>query len=56
MAHDAEGIGPVEIQRVLDRHNGIQAAAWRDLGLSSRHVLARLVRRHGLVLRRVPRG
>lgn len=55
-AHDAEGIDPVEIQRVLDRHNGIQAAAWRDLGLSSRHVLARLVRRHGLVLRRVPRG
>ena len=51
------GIDPMsipveELQAALDRHQGRQSAAWRELGLTSRHVLARLVKRHGLVVRR----
>ncbi len=45
---------PERIQAVLDAHNGVQEAAWRELGLGSRHQLARLIRRHGLVVRRRP--
>ena len=44
--------GPAEIQACLDRHNGVQELAWRELGLSSRHALARLIAKHGLEVRR----
>ncbi|MEN0068417.1 MAG: sigma 54-interacting transcriptional regulator [Myxococcota bacterium] len=52
-------VGPVDptsltkdvLQAALDRHGGSQELAWRELGLSSRHVLARLVKRHGLRVR-----
>lgn len=40
-----------QIQAVLDRHKGRQEPAWKELGLSSRHVLARLVKKHGLKVR-----
>jgi len=50
------GTGPVDpgtlppevIQECLDRHGGKQSEVWRELGLSSRHVLARLIKKHGL--------
>jgi len=52
----AEGVEPTEltpeiIQACLDRFGGRQDLAWRALGLSSRHVLARLVKKHGLQIR-----
>jgi two-component system nitrogen regulation response regulator GlnG/two-component system response regulator HydG len=45
---------PAAIQACLDAHNGVIEDAWRPLGLSSRHALARLIRKHGLELRRKP--
>jgi DNA-binding NtrC family response regulator len=48
---DPLGIPPAVIQACLDRHEGRQEPVWRELGLSSRHVLTRLVRRHGLHVR-----
>ena len=40
------------VQACLDDHNGQQEAAWRALGLESRHQLARLIQRHGLIVRK----
>jgi len=37
-----------QIEEALDRHSGSQEKAWRDLGLSSRHVLYRLIKKHNL--------
>lgn len=51
LAVDPMSIPPEEIQRCLDRHDGRQEPVWRELGLASRHVLTRLVRRHGLRVR-----
>jgi DNA-binding NtrC family response regulator len=45
---DPLSIPPEVIQECLDRHHGRQDPVWRELGLSSRHVLARLIRRYGL--------
>ena len=43
---------PVEvIQACLDKHQGRQEPVWRELGLSSRHVLTRLVKRYNLQVR-----
>ena len=52
----APGVDPLSIpaavvQACLDRHEGRQEPVWRELGLASRHVLTRLVRRHGLKVR-----
>ncbi len=47
-AVDPLDLDPVEIQACLDRHGGRQEPVWRELGLSSRHVLTRLVKRYGL--------
>lgn len=44
------------LQAVLDKHDGAQEPAWRELGFSSRHVLTRLVRRYGLRVRGRTRG
>jgi two-component system nitrogen regulation response regulator GlnG/two-component system response regulator HydG len=44
------------VQRCLDAHNGVIEEAWRDLGLSSRHALTRLIRKHGIEVRKRPRG
>ena len=48
---DPATLNPETVQAALDRHGGSQELAWRELGLSSRYVLARLVRRHGLKVR-----
>ena len=45
---DPRELGPDEIRAALERHGGKQEAAWRELGLSSRHALGRLVREYGL--------
>jgi len=46
---------PAEVvQACLDEHNGVQETAWRALGLSSRYVLVRLIKKHGLVVRKTP--
>ncbi|MFT5684282.1 MAG: transcriptional regulator with AAA-type ATPase domain [Myxococcota bacterium] len=37
-----------QIAEALDRHSGSQEKAWRDLGLSSRHVLYRLIKKHNI--------
>jgi len=42
---------PDDIQTCLDKHQGRQEPVWRELGLSSRHVLTRLVKRYGLNVR-----
>lgn len=41
-----------EIQAALARHGGRQKDAWRELGLSSRHQLARLMKKHGLAVKK----
>jgi two-component system nitrogen regulation response regulator GlnG/two-component system response regulator HydG len=48
---DPMSLAPEVIQECLDRHEGRQEPVWRELGLSSRHVLTRLVRRYGLIVR-----
>jgi two-component system nitrogen regulation response regulator GlnG/two-component system response regulator HydG len=50
------GVDPLSIpaeviQECLDRHEGRQEPVWRELGLSSRHVLTRLVRKYNLLVR-----
>lgn len=50
-AQDPMSIPPEVIQACLDRHDGQQEPVWRELGLSSRHVLSRLVRRYNLKVR-----
>jgi two-component system nitrogen regulation response regulator GlnG/two-component system response regulator HydG len=37
-----------EILACLERHGGVQERAWRDLGLSSRYALKRLIRKYAL--------
>jgi DNA-binding NtrC family response regulator len=48
---DPNAIEPEAIQACLDKHQGKQEPVWRELGLSSRHVLTRLVKKHGLAVR-----
>jgi DNA-binding NtrC family response regulator len=48
---DPSQLAPEVIQAALDRHGGRQELAWRELGLSSRHVLARLVKKYNLKVR-----
>jgi DNA-binding NtrC family response regulator len=45
-------LDPTTVQAALDQCNGSIEKAWRRLGLSSRHALARLVQKHGLVVTR----
>lgn len=52
----SSGIDPLTIpaeviQECLARHEGRQEPVWRELGLSSRHVLTRLVKRYNLNVR-----
>ncbi len=51
-AREASELTPAEIQVVLDRNGGNQAATWRELGLRNRDVLYRLIRKHHLVVRK----
>ena len=44
---------PVDVlQACLDEHNGEQSATWRALGMQSRYQLARLIKKHGLTVRK----
>lgn len=45
-------LSPSAIQAVLDAHNGVIEDAWRALDLSSRHALTRLIKKHGIEIRR----
>lgn len=45
---DPDSLEPEEIQAALDLHSGSQEKAYRALGLSSRHVLYRLIKKHAL--------
>jgi two-component system nitrogen regulation response regulator GlnG/two-component system response regulator HydG len=49
-----EDPGPEAIEAALDRNGGNISAAARELGLSSRYALYRLMQRHGLAGRRGP--
>lgn len=49
---DPASLTPAQVQAALDEHGGNQAATWKALGLSSRDVLFRLIKKHGLVVRR----
>jgi transcriptional regulator of acetoin/glycerol metabolism len=40
------------LRSVLEQHGGSIEKSWRPLGLSSRHALARLCKKHGIVLSR----
>jgi DNA-binding NtrC family response regulator len=51
---EGSDLTPAAIQACLDANNGVIERAWRPLGLPSRHALARLIRKHGLELRRTP--
>jgi DNA-binding NtrC family response regulator len=51
-ADESNRLEPRSIQACLDRNNGVIELAWRELGLSSRHALSRLIAKHGLVVRR----
>jgi DNA-binding NtrC family response regulator len=51
-----EGSVVEAVQRCLDAHNGVIENAWRDLGLSSRYALTRLIRKHGIVVHKRLRG
>src|SRR5262249_25484586 len=37
-----------EVLGCLERHGGVKERAWRDLGLSSRYALKRLIRKYGI--------
>jgi DNA-binding NtrC family response regulator len=37
-----------EVRDALERHAGVQARAWRDLGLANRFALRRLMKRYGI--------
>jgi transcriptional regulator with GAF, ATPase, and Fis domain len=54
LADDASELSPAHVQACLDANNGAIEETWRALGLSSRHVLARYIKRHALLIRRHP--
>jgi two-component system nitrogen regulation response regulator GlnG/two-component system response regulator HydG len=47
-------IPPEVIQASLDRHQGVQDRVWRELGLPNRFVLYRLIKKHGLRVKKGP--
>lgn len=52
VAHEAprrvESVGAEEIRESLVRHSGVKDKVWRELGLSSRHALHRLMKKLGV--------
>ena len=48
IAVEADELTAEEILEALDRHEGIQARAWKELGLKNRFQLRRLMKRHGI--------
>ena len=53
-AGEGGDVDAARIQQVLDANNGSIEKTWRALGLASRHVLTRLIKKHGLQVRRTP--
>ena len=47
-AQDPRDLDPARVQECLDAHGGSIESAWRALNLTSRHVLVRLIKKHGL--------
>ena len=47
-ARDPTSLTAEEIRACLDEHDWVQERVWRELGLGSRYVLRRLMRKHGL--------
>jgi two-component system nitrogen regulation response regulator GlnG/two-component system response regulator HydG len=45
---DENEVTAEDIRRALARHGGVKDRVWRDLGLPSRHVLRRLIQKHGI--------
>ena len=45
---DAREVSADDVRRALEKHKGIQAQAWRELGLKSRYALYRLMRKYGI--------
>ncbi|HYP91290.1 MAG TPA: hypothetical protein VEQ59_24155, partial [Polyangiaceae bacterium] len=43
-----QAISAEEVRASLERHGGVKDKVWRELGLSSRHALHRLLKRLGL--------
>ena len=52
LAAAAVALTPERIVMALDRHGGNQERAWRELGLSSRDALYRLMKKHGILAKR----
>jgi two-component system nitrogen regulation response regulator GlnG/two-component system response regulator HydG len=50
-ATDPALLDPAEIQQCLAQHGGSIESTWRALNLTSRHVLVRLIKKHGLTTR-----
>ena len=47
-ATDPRSLDPSHVQASLDVHGGSIESTWRALNLTSRHVLVRLIKKHGL--------
>jgi DNA-binding NtrC family response regulator len=47
-ATDPRSLDPARIQEILDGNGGSIESTWRALNLTSRHVLVRLMKKHGL--------
>jgi len=47
-ARDPKDVTVEELRSALARHGGAKDRVWRELGLQSRHVLRRLIEKHGL--------
>ena len=47
-ARPAEDVSADEVRAALAKHRGVREKAWRELGLASRHVLGRLMKRYGI--------
>jgi two-component system nitrogen regulation response regulator GlnG/two-component system response regulator HydG len=45
---DVKALTADDIRAALERVGGVHEKAWRELGLANRHVLKRLVKKHGL--------
>jgi transcriptional regulator with AAA-type ATPase domain len=53
-ASESGSVDAKQLQAALDANNGVLERTWRALGLRNRHELRRLIRRHGLIVRRRP--
>jgi DNA-binding NtrC family response regulator len=45
---DPGAVTAAQIQACMERHKGVREKVWRELGLANRHVLARLMKKHGI--------